>query len=297
MRLFAAVAERMSFTAAAEDLGVPKQTVSRRIAALESELGVRLLHRTTRSMKLTDVGKAYATRCAQVVRMADEANQAVTDQSDQVRGTLRVTADPLFGESFLADLVNDYRDAHPAVSVELMLTQRKVDLIEEGFDVAFRVGAMADSSLVATALGPASMCYCASPSYLEARGRPLHPNQLSEHDCITFLPESSASRWLFMVDDQMRWFPIDSHLRVNHLPTARRLAVADAGIVNLPTFAAKQLIEAGLLEPVLQGFQAPFGDVRLVYLGRGLLSPRIKHFIDLAVARFRRDSLLPPPME
>jgi len=297
MRLFAAVAEKLSFTAAAEDLGIPKQTVSRRVAALESELGVRLLHRTTRSMRLTDVGRAYATRCAQIVKMADDANQAVTDQSDQVLGTLRVTADPLFGEAFLADLVHDYREAHPGVTIELMLTQRKVDLVEEGFDVAFRVGAMADSSLVATALGPASMCYCASPSYLEARGRPVHPNELSEHDCITLLPESSASRWLFMIDDAMKWFPIESKLRVNHLPTARRLAVADAGIVNLPAFAAKPLIEAGLLESVLRGFQAPFGEVRLVYLGRGLLSPRVRHFIDMAVERFRRDSLLPPPME
>lgn len=297
MRLFAAVADRLSFTVAAEDLGIPKQTVSRRVAALESELGVRLLNRTTRSMTLTDVGQAYATRCAQVVKMADDANQAVSDQTDAVHGTLRVTADPLFGEAFLADLVHDYRAAHPGVRVELLLTPRKVDVVEEGFDVAFRVGAMADSSLVATSLGPASMSYCASPSYLDARGRPLHPNELTQHDCIVLLPEASASRWLFMEGDEMKWFPIESQLRVNHLATARRLAVADAGIVNLPAFAAKPLIEAGLLEPVLQGFQAPFGEVRLVYLGRGLLTPRVKHFIDMAVERFRRDNLLPPPME
>ena len=297
MRLFAAVADKLSFTGAADALGVPKQTVSRRVAALESELGVRLLDRTMGDLQLTDVGQAYATRCARVVELADDANQAVVDAGDSIRGILRITADPIFGEAFLADLVHDYMADHPAVEVELMLTQRKVDLVEEGYDLAFRVGAMADSSLVATALGPASMTYCASPSYLEARGTPRHPNDLRDHDCIALLPEQGASRWLFVVEREAKWFPIQSRLRVNHLPTARRLAVADSGIVNLPTFAAKSLIDAGLLAPVLTDFQAPFGDVRLVYLGSALLAPRTRAFIDLAVDRFRRDSLLPPPEE
>ena len=295
MRLFAAVATELSYTAAAETLGITRQTVAQRIAALESELGVRLVQRTPRGTRLTEVGKSYASRCAEVVRMADEANQSIAETGGPVRGALRITADPLFGEAFLADLVHDYQREYPAVDLELLLTERKVDLIEEGFDLAFRVGAMSDSALVATQLGPASMSYCASPSYLEARGRPRHPNDLAKHDCIALLPVQSASRWLFVVDGHPRWLAIHSRLRVNHLPTARRLAVADSGIVNLPTFAAKPLVEAGLLEVVLPEFQAPFGDVRLVYLGRALLAPRIKSFIDMSVERFRRDSLLPPP--
>lgn len=162
MRVFAKLAEMGSLSAAARALGMPKQTLSRRLAALEQALGVTLATRSTRRLRLTDAGTAYAGRCAEIVRLADEANLAVTDRSQAPTGTLRLTADPTFGEAFLPALVAEFVESFPAVSVEAVLTSRRVDLIEEGFDVAFRVGRMDDSSLVARKLGAARLCYAAS---------------------------------------------------------------------------------------------------------------------------------------
>lgn len=294
MRVFAALAEAGSFTGAAARLALPKQTVSRRVAELEAALGVRLVHRTTRALRLTDLGAAYAARCAEVVRLADEANAAVTDAAPRVAGTLRITADPLFGEAFLGDLVADYLAAHPEVQVEVMLTQRKIDLVEEGFDVAFRVGREPDSALVATRLGPASVRYCASPAYLAARGTPRTIDALAAHECVALAPEGTPARWLFVVDGAPRWVPVAGRLRVNHLPTAKRVALSGGGIVNLPTFAVVAELAEGTLRSVLDAHVAPFGDVSLVYAERRLLAPRVRRFVDLAVARFRDGRLLEP---
>lgn len=292
MRLFAAVADAGGFTAASRRLGLPKQTLSRRIAELEETLGVRLLHRTTRTLRLTDLGVAYAARCTEVVRLADEANDALTHVSDDVRGALRVTADPLFGEAFLADLVREFVEAHPAVEVELMLTSRRVDLIEEGFDLAFRVGELRDSSLMATRLGPAAMRYCAAPGYLAARGVPTTPDELAGHDCIALMPDGAALRWLFVEDGAPRWRPVTGRVRVNHLPTARRLAESGLGVVNLPAFACVEELAAGRLVSVLDDYLAPFGAIHLVYPGPRLLAPRVRRFIDAAITRFREDAAL-----
>src|SRR5262249_53309451 len=144
--------EAGSFTAAARTSGVPKQTLSRRVAELERALGARLLHRTTRRLRLTDAGAAYAARCAEIERIAEEANRAAADTQEVPRGTLRVTADPVFGEAFLTDLVLDYAQAWPEVRLEVVLTRRRVDLVEEGFDVAFRVGQVDDPALSGFAL-------------------------------------------------------------------------------------------------------------------------------------------------
>ena len=166
MRLFARVAAARSFTGAARQLGIPKQTLSRRVAGLEHALGVRLLHRTTRRLYLTEVGAAYAERCDEVIRMAEEANRSVTDAGEVPKGTLRVTADPVFGEAFLGGVITEFARRWPEVHVEVVLTRRRVDLVEEGFDLAFRVGRVDDPALTATRLGPARVRYCASPRYL-----------------------------------------------------------------------------------------------------------------------------------
>ena len=299
MRVFAALAEAGSFTGAAARLGLPKQTVSRRIAELEAGLGVRLVQRTTRRLRLTELGAAYAARCAEVVRLADEATVAITDAAPRVAGTLRVTADPLFGEAFLADLVTEYLAAHPDVSVEVMLTQRKVDLLEEGFDVAFRVGREPDSALVSTKLGPASVRYCASPDYLARRGTPATLDDLDAHDQVALAPEGTPARWLFVVDGAPRWRPVNGRVRVNHLPTAKRVALSGGGVVNLPTFAIREELASGALVSVLDGLVVPFDDVALVYAERQLLAPRVRRFVDLTVARFREGALLAerPPAE
>src|SRR5262249_46190581 len=155
-----------------------------RIAELEVELGLRLVDRTTRAFRLTDAGRRYAERCAEIVRLADEATDDVRGQSAEITGTLRVTADPLLGELFLPPIIAAFLRAHPKVAVDAVLTSRFVDLVEEGFDVAVRVGELSDSSLAAQSVGPARLVYVASPSYLRVRGTPRSPSDLAEHDCV-----------------------------------------------------------------------------------------------------------------
>ena len=180
MRLFAKVAEVKSFTGAARLLGVPKQTISRRVAELERALGVDLMHRTTRRLQLSDVGAAYAERCADLVRIAEEANRAVSDVHDIPRGALRVTADPVFGDAFVTELVTDFARRWPETQVEVVLTRRRVDPIDERFDVAFRIGQSDDAALSGVNLGPARVRYCASPAYVARRGAPRRPEDSEE---------------------------------------------------------------------------------------------------------------------
>ncbi|HYX91962.1 MAG TPA: LysR family transcriptional regulator, partial [Myxococcaceae bacterium] len=197
MRLFAKVAEARGFTSAARLLGIPKQTLSRRISELEQELGVQLLQRTTRRLHLTDAGAAYASRCAEIVRMAEEANQVVTDTKQVPRGVLRVTADPVFGEAFVSALVVEYARQWPDVQLDVVLTRRRVDMVEEGFDVAFRVGRVDEPGLTSTRLGPARVRYCASPAYLSRRGTPRRPEDLRAHECILLVSDGAPVRWPF----------------------------------------------------------------------------------------------------
>ena len=287
MRLFASVADAGSFTAAAERLRLPKQTVSRRLAELEAALGVQLATRTTRTLRLTDVGRAYAERCREVVRLADEANRAVAETGDQPRGVVRITADPTFGEAFLPSLCAEYLGLHPQVKLEVVLTPRHVDLVDEGFDLAFRVGHLQDSSLVARRLGSARMLYCAAPSYLKARGRPTTPSQLPEHDCIELSPRRQGVRWPFRGEDGgVETIEVAGRIRVNSLPMAREIALAGLGIANLPAFSCVRDLASGRLHTVLDEWVIEVGGVSVVFPPSRFLSVAVRRFVDLAVERF-----------
>lgn len=286
MRLFAALAEAGSLTAAARALAVPKQTVSRRLAALEDALGVQLATRTTRRLRLTEIGEAYAARCAEIARLADDANLAVQDRAEAPRGTLRVTADPTFGESFLPGLIAEYVGRNPEVTVEAILTPRRVDLVEEGFDVAFRVGRLEDSSLVARRLGVARLAYVASPDYLDAHGKPNAPDDLVDHECIELVPRPGPSRWPFGGREGLRLVAVSGRVRVNSLPLARQAALMGLGVANLPAFSCKEDVDAGRLIGVLDDWVPDAGFVHVVYSGTRFLAPKLRRFIDLAVERF-----------
>jgi DNA-binding transcriptional LysR family regulator len=288
MRLMGALVGAGSFTAVARRLGIPKQTVSRRIAQLEGALGVRLVDRTTRSLHLTALGRGYAERCADLVRMADEANQAVRGEASEVSGTLRVTADPLFGEQFLPALIDAFVRAYPAVRVDVVLTNRLVELVEEGFDLAFRVGMPpADGSLVATRVADASLVFVASPGYVSARGAPRKPEHLATHDCIALAPEGGPARWAFQEGAEVRWVPMSPRIRVNHLGLARQAALQGLGITNLPYFACARELEHGELVQLLAGHTVAFGGIYLVHPSRRLTTARVRAFRELALAHLR----------
>ncbi len=289
MRLFAKVAEAKTFTAAALLLEMPKQTLSRRVAELERALGVVLLHRTTRRLHLTEAGAAYAQRCAEIVRLAEEANHAITDDVAIPKGVLRVTADPLFGETFLAPLVVAYAKRWPAVHVEVTLTPRRVDLVEEGFDVAFRVGVLGESDLSAKNLGPARVRYCASPGYLSRRGAPKTPKQLASHECVLVHAEGGTTRWPFRGPRGIELVSVTGRLRFNSFAMGRSAVLGGLGIAIFPEFACEDDVRRKRLVPVLEDWTVDVGAVWLLHPAGRYLTARVRTFVELARERLERE--------
>ena len=288
MKLFARVAEAKSFTAAARILGMPKQTVSRRVAELERALGVQLLHRTTRRLHLSDAGAAYAERCAEVVRIAADANRAVADTQQVPRGRLRVTADPVFGEAFLPDLVFEFARQWPEIEIDVVLTRRRVDLVEEGFDVAFRVGHVDDASLSGFNLGPARVRYCASPSYIARRGAPETPDDLKSHDCILVSSVAGPVRWPFRGSKGATMVPVSGRFQFSSHAMARDAALAGLGIAIFPEFACAQDVRRKRLVAVLEDRGVDVGAVWLIHAARRFLPARVRAFAELTRERFSR---------
>ncbi|HWU87873.1 MAG TPA: LysR substrate-binding domain-containing protein [Kofleriaceae bacterium] len=290
MRMFAALAEAASFTAAARGLGVPKQTLSRRIAELERGLGAVLVARTTRSLRLTPAGARYAARCAEVVRIADDANRALVDADEREvpRGTLRITADPVFGEAFLPPVLHAFAARWPAVALEVLLTQRRVDLIEEGFDAAFRIGHVDDPSLTAILLGPARVRYCASPAYVRRRGRPTAPEDLARHDCLVVRPDLAPAHWPFRDErGAVRSIAVAGRLRCNSHALARAAALAGLGVAIFPEFASAEDLRAKRLVSLLDDWRIDAGAVWLVHPSQRLASARVERFVALALEHLR----------
>lgn len=288
MRLFAKLAELGSFTATAKALDLPKQTLSRRIAALEQDLGVDLVQRTTHKVRLTELGVAYAERCRELARVAREANELVQGSGEQPRGLLRITADPTFGEAHLPALVREYIERYAETEVEVVLTSRVVDLLEEGFDLGFRVGRPNDPSLVATRVRGAKLVYCAAPSYVAKHGRPTHPDQLGEHAILEHTPRAGPSRWPFVgPDGQLFAVQVRGRVRLNSLPMIRSLALAGLGIANLPDFACAEDVKRKRLVELLGDWVGDVGGIWLVRPQHKLLAARMRCFVDLALERLR----------
>jgi DNA-binding transcriptional LysR family regulator len=284
MRLFAALARATSFTRAARDLEMPKQTLSRRIGELEQAIGTQLVLRTTRTMQLTAAGERYATRCAELVRLAEHANRALGDERAQPRGTLRITADPLLGEAFLPSTLNAFAIRWPDVTLEVLLTQRRVDLIEEGFDIAFRIGHVDDAALRGRALGPARIRFCASPSYVRRRGRPKTPRELHDHDCIVVRADLGAAMWPFRGErGGTQSLQVNGRYRCNSHVLAYEAALSGLGIGVFPEFACAKDLERRRLTAVLDDWRIDVGQVWLVHPVQRFANVTVKRFVELVV--------------
>ncbi|MCB9797648.1 MAG: LysR family transcriptional regulator [Alphaproteobacteria bacterium] len=289
LRVFAHLAAAGSFTGAARSLGVTKQTVSRRVAVLEESLGVELVRRSTRRVTLTELGQAYAQRCAAVTRLAEEASRAVASEGQVVAGRLRLTADPTLGALLLRATLARYCADHPQVQVELELTARKVDLLEEGFDLAFRVGMPPEAAhLSARLLAPARLLCVASPDYLRARGAPRDPSELAEHDCLSALPAHSPAAWPMQVEGALRRVPIAARLRVNDPDTARAMALEGLGLALLPSLLVAEDLRAGRLREVLAPHAPEVGGIYAITPDSALLSPKVTALLELAEAEAAR---------
>lgn len=291
--VFSRVVETGSFTAAAQSLGLPKSTVSRKVAQLEERLGARLLQRTTRKLSLTEVGRSYYERCARIVSEIAEAEQMVAEQQAAPRGLLRVTAPVDFGGLYLGELIAEFLAANPDIQVELVLSDRVFDLVEERLDVGIRVGPLPDSTLVARRIGTIEGLLVASPAYLAAHGMPTHPDQLKDHAMVTFVPVKRLRSWQLTGPRgvEVEIVPT-SRFTSNGMFAVREAVRAGAGIAMLSDFSTSRELAKGTLVRVLPDWKGFAAELFAVYPSTRNLSPKLRTFLT-----FLSDKLTPPPWQ
>lgn len=288
--VFTKVVETRSFTGAAEQLGLPKSTVSRKLAQLEERLGVRLVQRTTRKLALTEIGQAYYERCAGIVADLAAAEQLVTDMQATPRGRVRVSAPIDLSTQFLGAIVAHFTATHPDVNVELEASDRVVDLIEEGFDVAIRFGVLPESTLIARKLCSIAGRLVAAPAYLARRGTPASVEELDGHDRILFTPSARTQSWMLAHGEHSYEFGRPVRFASNNVGAVLEAVLAGAGISALTDFMVETEIANGALVEVLPEWRARVIDVHAVYPARQNLPPRLGLFLDHLAAAFD-----PPP--
>lgn len=284
MQVFARVARLEGFAAAARELHISATAVSRHVAMLEEHLDVRLLRRSTRRVSLTEAGAAYLERCERLLADLIELEEGVTGGRHEPRGRLRISAGVSFAQEQLGALMPEFLARHPELEVELRLSDRHVDLVGEGFDLAVRIGRLPDSSLFAKKLCPSRHVLCAAPSYIATHGEPQTPAQAREHACI--VDTNQTAGWEFMGPDGPVTHRAEGRYRVNSAHASSAAAIAGLGLAYLPTFVAGPRLASGELTPLLPAFRPIETSVYAVYPENRYLSAGVRAFIDLLVERF-----------
>ena len=285
METFVRIVDRGSLTAAAETLSTSLPSVVRTLAALEAELGVRLLNRTTRRLSPTDEGREYFERCKRVLADIDEADAALSARRAVPKGRLRITAPVMFGRLRVAPLVVEFILKHPALQIELTLLDRVVDLVEEGIDAGIRIARLPDSTLVAVPVGQTRRVVCASPAYLKRAGTPKTPRELMQHRCISFSGLAAGIAWSF--GDRNAQIEVPSALATNQVDAALDACLRGVGPGQFLCYQVQALLDAGKLKRVLQSFEPESVAIQLVYPQARLLSANVRAFVDWAVPRLR----------
>ncbi len=288
MRSFLRIADSGSVSGAARLLGRSKAAISKQLAELEAHLGVQLLLRTTRQVRLTDLGRAYYDRCQQVLADIDALESLVQQNSAAPRGVLRVAGPQTFAELQLTAVIHAFVLAHPGLSLHLTLTDSYVDLIDGDIDVAIRVGQLNDSSLVARRLAGTTILACAAPAYLAQRGVPLTPDALSGHALVVDSNFRSPASWRFQRGEQSWTIRAQGHLHVNSAVMVRDLLLAGSGIGLCPEFVVREALARGELVEVLADFRAYELGVYAVYPQRRHLAERVRLFVDFLADSFAR---------
>lgn len=251
MRIFITIVNTGSFTAAADRLMLSKQYVSRRVAMLESRLSARLLVRNTRNLSVTDIGQVFFRHASRILDEVRQAEEAISLRQSRLVGNFKISLPHTFGLRHVAPLISAFQQQNPDVTLQIDTNDRFVDVIAEGFDMALRIGMLADSSLIARQLGTLPMVICASPSYLEQYGIPTNPSSLTEHRCLLYGRERQQG-WNLQVGGASRLFPVDGPVLSNNGEVIRESAEAGLGLALLPRFIVEQGISAGRLIPVLE---------------------------------------------
>lgn len=287
--VFVKAAETGSFAAAAEALDLSPQLVGRHIQRLEDRMGVTLISRSTRRQSLTDFGRDFLERARQILAEVEAAESLAETLQVRPRGRLRINAPVSFGISALSPRLPDFLTAFPEVHVALSLTNRRVDPYEEGFDAVFRVGHLSDSSLKAIPLAPYRLTVAAAPAYLATHPPILQPEDLGQHECLSFTHTELRDTWTLQRGEESREVSVTGRLAVDHGEALRVAAVAGMGLLLQPDELLRPDIEAGRLVQVLPDWQVPTRPLHLVYVPGRIVPPRLRHFIDFAKAAFPRN--------
>jgi DNA-binding transcriptional LysR family regulator len=292
LRIFVAVARRGSFAEAARALRLSPSVVTRSMAELERQLGLILIHRTTRALRLSEAGNTYLQSAEHILAELDAADRRVRGENAVPRGELRIAAPIVFGRLHVLPIVTRLLREHPELSIRLSLSDRNVHIVDEGIDVAIRIGVLADSSLIAVKLGTICRMCVASPSYLRDRSIPAVPADLNHHDIIAFETIDATNEWNFNgLEHPIRLQP---RLFVNTADAAIAAAEADAGITRPLSYQVVGSIGAARLVPVLSAYTPPSVPVSAVYLARQMVSANVATFLAAARSHFKENPILPP---
>ncbi|TBZ42106.1 LysR family transcriptional regulator [Rhizobium leguminosarum] len=285
MQVFVTTVQEGSMSAASGKLGMSPAMVGQHVAALEERLGTRLLNRTTRRQSLTDFGASYVEQCRDILERVAIADQDAEALQAEPRGKLKMTAPTTFGAEVLMPRLQLYRELAPDVTLDITLTDRNVDIVDEGFDIAFRIGELPDSRLIARRLAPYRMMICAAPDYLARRGNPDHPRDLAHHDAIGFAPAARSPWKLAKGDDRVEVVPQMS-ITVNSGQAVRVAGRAGLGVIMQPSILLSTDVEAGLLVQLFPDWQLRERPMSLVYHRDRRMTPRLRSIISFAISEF-----------
>ena len=280
MKVFTAVVEAGSFTAASERIEMSRAMVSKYVAGLEARLGTRLLQRTTRKLKLTESGASYFERCVPIMAAIVEAEEGAVNLNASPRGTLRLTMPVSFGILHKGPMISAYLKQYPEVKIDIQLTDRRVDLIEEGLDLAVRIGALAESGLIARKLASDSLVVCGSPDYFERHGVPRTPTDLAHHNCLVYTYSKSGEEWKMSGPDGHFAIKVSGSLRATNGDMVKLASLGGVGLMRQPRFLVGEELRAGRLMEVLADYRDGDLGIYAVYPSRTYLPAKVRTFID-----------------
>lgn len=285
MRVFAAVVDAGSFVAAADGMAMSKAAVSRHVSDLEQRLGVRLLHRTTRRLSLTQEGDVFLSRCREILASIEASEAELSHRSDSASGLLKLSVPVSFGVQHLAPLWSEFLEAHPKVSLDVQLADRVIDLVDEGIDLAVRIARLPDSSLVSRKLASTRLVLCASPGYLLKHGTPQHPSELVQHEVLGYSLLSAGDQWPFVGPDGPISVKVQPRIWTNNGDTCVAAALQGTGIQLQPTFLVARELASGELVEILPQYRSIKLGIYAVYPTRKFLLPKVRALVEYLSAK------------
>ncbi len=284
MRLFVRVAELGSFSAVAQQMNVERSVVTRKVAALETHLGAKLLARSTRRLSLTSAGAPYLEKCREILSLVEAAEAGLTENRQAPRGHIRITLPFSFGIHQLMPMFGDFMTANPEISIELEFNDRRANLIEGGFDLAIRITDRLGPGDVARKIGSSQGVVVAAPEYLKRHGRPKHPSELINHECFGYLLATRSS-WAFVIDGEIQWFPVSGRLEANSGDALLVTTIRGLGISNAPTFIVEKAVREHKLEILLPKFAAPEMGIYAVFPSNRYVPHRVRSLVEYLAQR------------